>query len=85
MSAKVGPVPENKKIDYYEDHVREDDGTLPRLRDRKLQLPELTSQYGDDTHSIRKKGRAPIFDVDSNFNHEVDSDLLDDIEEERNI
>lgn len=83
LSAKVGPVPDDKKAQYYGDHVEEKDGTLPKLRDRKLQLPELTAQYTDEVKTVRKQGRAPVFDMDSPFNHEVDQDLLDDIEQER--
>lgn len=90
LAANVGPVSEEKKRDYFDVHTApasefgSSKGTLPMLRDREIQLPELTSSYADDAKSIRASDTAPIFDVDSDFSHEVDPRLLDDIQEERN-
>ena len=55
------------------------------LRDRELQLTEFTASYPDEIKSTREKNRAPIFDLDSDTNYEVDSRLIDDIQEERDV
>lgn len=83
-STKMAPVTNDKKRDYYDAYIAEDPpGILPQLRDRKLQLPELTAGYADDVKAVRAQGRAPIFDVDATPNHAVDPHLLDDIATER--
>lgn len=83
LAANLGPVDEAKKRDYFDQYVGAD-GFLTQIRDRRLQLPELTASYADDAKAVRASDVAPIFDVDSEFNQGVDSRLLDDIEDERN-
>lgn len=86
-AARLRPMSEEKRKQYYSDHVREDGedgkGTLPMLRDRELQLPELTGTYADEVKAVRNPGQAPIFDVDDETNWNVDPRTLDDISEER--
>lgn len=81
--ARVAPLSEEKKKDYYGMYVSEDGGILPLLRERKIQLAEFSGVYADEVKAVRNRGQAPIFDVDSEFNHEVDPRTLDDIDSER--
>ena len=83
LSAKVAPISTEKKRDYYDVYVEPKTGILDQLRERKLQLPELTAGFANDVQAIRKEGRAPIFDMDKPTNWEVDSRLIEDIEQER--
>ena len=89
-AARLRPMSEEKRKQYYLDHVREEGGeegkgTLPMLRDRELQLAEFTATYGDEVKAVRDTGQAPIFDVDDEKNWNPDQRTLDDIERERNI
>lgn len=84
---RLARLPDEKRQTYFQDHVSEDManlGTLPLLRDRKLQLPEFGSAYTDEVKAVRSKGQAPIFDVDDEKSWNVDQRTLDDIEKERN-
>ena len=83
VTARVGPVSDNKRRDYYEDYVKPPDGLLVRISERKVQLPELTAQSAADASSTIKKGRTPIFDLDDVKSHEVSPDRLDDIAGDR--
>lgn len=82
-SAKVAPVSAEKKMDYFDVYMEVDKGILWKIREREIQLPELTSQYIDEIKTVRAAGRAPIFDVDKITDQEVDPNLLDDISDER--
>ena len=89
-AARLARMPEDKRKQYLLDHMSEGGqdqpkGTLPMIRDRKLQIPEFTSSYADEVKAVRETGRAPIFDVDSENNWNVDPDLIDDIGDERKI
>lgn len=81
--ARVAPLSSEKKKDYYDVYVDEETGILALLRERKMQLAELTASYADEVKAVRKQGQASIFDVDSEFNWETDSRTLDDIQRER--
>ena len=83
--ANVAPLSDTKKRDYYDDYVKPPDGILVKLSDRKIQLPELTANYASDSKMSQKKERHPIFDVDDIANQEVDPDLVDDIQDDRNL
>lgn len=83
MTANLGPVSAEKKRDYFDQYIDPANGFLMQIRNRMLQLPELTVSYPDDTKSVRATNVAPIFDVDKDFAHEVDPRLLDDIDRER--
>lgn len=87
--ARMAHPSDDKKQQYYLDHVTESGltspkGTLPRLRDRQIQIPEFTAVYPEDNQATLQTGRAPIFDMDDATNYEVDPDRLDDIDRERN-
>lgn len=85
-AARLRPMSEEKRKEYYEDHIREDKsnpGTLPMIRERKMQIPEFSSDDADETKAVRGLGQAPIFDVDSETNWGVDPNTLDDISDER--
>jgi hypothetical protein len=86
-AARLRQMTEEKKFNYYDVHVsesKEQPGTLPLIRERKLQIAEFTSSYADEVQAVRGEGQAPIFDVDKETNWEVDTRTLDDIERERN-
>ena len=82
-TARLSQISDEKKAEYYDEHVKEKDGTLPKLRDRKMQLIELTASYGDEVQAVRDPERAPIFDVDEETNWRVDPNLIEDIQHER--
>lgn len=82
--ARVTPVSEEKRMQYYDQYVSEPDGILPKLRDRKMELPEFSGAYTDEVKAVREQGQAPIFDVDSEMNWNVDPRTDDDIQQERN-
>lgn len=85
-SAKVGPIDLEKKRDYYDAYMDPVNGILVMLRDRKIQLSELlTTGYGDDVKASRQQNRSPIFDVDDEKNARVDPDLLNDIQQDRDL
>lgn len=84
-AAKVAPISDDKKRDYYDVYIDKENGILTLIKERELQIPELTAAYGDDTKTVRKQGRAPIFDVDKETNFEVDSRTIDDIDKERGV
>lgn len=87
---RLSKMPQEKKQNYYLDHVSEGTdmdgtkGTLPLLRARKLQLPEFANAYTDEVKTVRGQGQAPIFDVDAETNWNVDPRTIRDIESERN-
>lgn len=81
--ARVTPVSEEKRKQYYDQYVEEPNGILPKLRDRKMQLPEFSGAYTDDVKSVRGTGQAPIFDVDDEKNWNPDPRTIDDIGDER--
>lgn len=83
LSANLGPVSEEKKRDYYDKYMDPDNGILPRIASRKIQIPELTASYADDVKMVRDPNISPVFDMDSDLNHRVDPRLLDDISDER--
>ncbi len=85
LAANLGPVSEEKKRDYYDAYINPDgeNGILQKIANREVQLPELTASYPNDAQAVRAQNRAPIFDVDSDRNHNVDPRLLEDIEDER--
>lgn len=81
--ANVAPLSDNKKRDYFSDYISEDPpGILVQLRDRKVQLPEVTSSYPEDV-STQRTNRTPVFDLDSDTQQVVSPDLLDDIASDR--
>lgn len=83
VSAKVAPISDNKKRDYYDAYIDPTNGILTLLKERELQIPELTAAYGDDAKAVQKKGRSPVFGFDKETNWETDSRLIDDIGKER--
>lgn len=83
LTAALGPVTEDKKRDYFDQYMGEPNGILAQIRDRKLQLSELTAQYADDAKTVLSEDVAPIFDVDNPLNWQVDPRRLDDIDRER--
>lgn len=83
ISSKAGQTNEEIKRDYFDIYANEDDGILPQLRDREIQLSELTGSFAEDAKGAGSISRPPIFDVDSTLNHEVDQERLNDIAEER--
>ena len=88
-AARLRPMSSEKRKQYYDDHVSEGGpdqpkGTLPMLRDRKLQIAEFTATYGDEVQAVRETGQAPIFDVDDEKNWNTDPRTIDDIDRERN-
>ena len=85
-SAKLGPLSDQRKKDYFDQYFSEDPsspGMLVLLRDRKLEIPGLAAVAPSEAKSTRKAGRAPIFDVDATSRHVVSPDLDDDIAQER--
>ena len=87
--ARLTKMSDDDRARYYDVHAAEgkegqEKGTLPKIRDRKLQLPEFTATYADEVQAVRGTGQAPIFDVDSELNWGVDSRTIDDIDRERN-
>ena len=85
-SAKLGPLSDQRKRDYYDQYVMynpADPGMLVLIRDRKLSIPGLASVAPSEAKSSRRPGRSPIFDVDDTAKHVVDPNLLDDIDRER--
>jgi hypothetical protein len=83
VTAKLGRVSDEKKQDYFDHYVKSPDGLLVLIRDRKLQVPELTVHTPDQAQSTRKLGRHPVFDLDAPENWGVDPDLLSDISDGR--
>ena len=81
--ANVAPLSENKKRDYYDDYVNAKDGLLTKIAKREIQIPELTAGYADDSNLTQATGRKAIFDVDEITAQEPDTDLLDDIADDR--
>lgn len=88
---RLAKMSDEKRQTYWQDHVSEGNtpggtmGTLPLIRERKLQLPEFTGAYTDEVKTVRTKGQAPTFDVDDETNWQTDQRTLDDIEGERNV
>lgn len=76
---------EEKRNQYYDQYIKEKDGILPMIRDRKLQLAEFAGVYADEVKSVRNQGQAPIFDIDDESNWNPDERTLDDINDERNL
>ena len=83
LAANLGPVDEIKKRDYYDQYMDPETGMLKMIKDQELELAELSAVTPSEAQSVRGQNIAPIFDVDSIFNHEVDSRELDDIADER--
>lgn len=83
VTAKLGSVSEEKKAAYFDHYTESPDGLLVQIRDRRLQLSELTAVSPDQAKSVRARGRHPVFDLDDAANYEPDSDLLRDISDER--
>jgi len=83
LTANLGPVSEEKKRDYYDKYFKSPDGLLVKISKREVQIPELTASYANDAKAVRSDDIAPVFDMDSDFNHNVGSELLDDISDER--
>lgn len=86
-AARLRPMSDEKREQYYKDHTREDKnnkGTLPMLRDGMLQIAEFTTTSKDDVKAVRDTGQAPIFDIDDEKNWEPDPRTIEDIDRERN-
>lgn len=83
--ARMKAMSEEKRAQYYDNYVSEEKGTLVKIRDRKIQLPEFSGAYTDEVKAVRSQGQAPIFDVDNETNWNPDQRTLDDINKERNV
>jgi len=84
--ALLGPLPDDKRKDYYLDHTSEDPnslGTLVLIRNKKIQFPEFTVISPSEAKSVRNRGRHPIFDIDAETSQGPSRQLLDDIAGER--
>lgn len=87
MRARIAPIPDDKREAYYADHMRMDKdnpGTLIAIQRREIEIPEFEAAYTDEVKAVRDQNQAPIFDVDSELNHDVDSRTIDQIDRERN-
>lgn len=82
----LGKMPDDKKMDYYDQYVSrnpQDPGFLVLISQRKMQLPEFSQQAPNEAADIRTNARPSIFDLDDIKNQEVSPGLLSDIEDER--
>ena len=82
LSARVGPVSDEKRRDYYDQYVDPPDGILVRISKREIQIPELTSHDAKEAKAIRA-GHAPVFDLDDEASQGPHPDLLGEIGDER--
>lgn len=73
------PLSDEIKIEYYENSIK----LLEEIRDGKTVISELDDAQGTSIDTNRS-GYIPIFDVDGELEQKVDSDLSDDIADERN-
>ena len=74
----VMPMSDEVKAEYWEKPI----SLLEQIRDRKLQLPELTSQLTDEIRANRS-AYPTVFDMDDIKKQGVDSDLIDGIAADR--
>lgn len=82
--AAIGKMTAEKKQDYWDVYTDPKTGMLVLMKNRQMQIPELTPVSPVEAKSIRTKGRAPIFDLDDPINQEVSTLLLDDIADDKN-
>lgn len=82
----LGKMPDEKKMDYYDQYVSrnpQDPGFLILISQRKMQLPEFAQQAPNEAEDVRQISRPAIFDLDGITEQEVSPKLLEDIAEER--
>ena len=82
-TAKLGRLPDDKKRDYFDQYIEPKTGILHQIKNRELQIPELTAESPSESKSTRAPGRHPAFDVDRELSQGVDEDLIDDLNKER--
>lgn len=82
----LGKIPDEKKIEYYDQYVSrnpQEPGFLVLISQRKIQLPEFAQQAPNEAQDVRQQSRTPIFDLDDIKDQEVSPRLLEDIAEDR--
>lgn len=82
ITARVGPVSDTKRRDYYDEYIKPPDGLLVKIAERKIQLPELTAQYPEDAKKINVP-KAPIFGIDETTSHEPHPDSIEELGDDR--
>lgn len=73
------PMVSNVKEEYFERSME----LLQEIADRKIELPELTSEISYPETYHNRKDITPVFDMDDIESQVVDSDLKEDISEDR--
>lgn len=83
---QLGKMPDDKKMDYYDQYVSRDPnnpGFLVLIAQSKMQLPEFASVVPNEAQDVREQSRPPIFDLDDIKDQEVSPSLLDEIASDR--
>lgn len=80
----LGNIPDDKKKLYYDQYTEPDNGMLSRIREGKIEVPELQTETPADTSSSINTGRSSIFNIDDDLSQQPDPNLLDDIQRDRN-
>lgn len=81
--AALGKMTDEKKLAYWDQYTDPETGMLTMMKNREMQIPELTPVSPLEAKSTRSRSRTPIFDVDDPTNWRVDPDLEKDIQDER--
>lgn len=82
----LGKMPDDKKLNYYDQYVSTNPmspGFLVLISQSKMQLPEFAGVLPNEADDIRQQSRPAIFDLDDIKEQEVSPGLLDEISEDR--